>query len=122
GVGRGVQQPQQRLALAGQFGVGQAEPGGGALAGDQQQVGAPVETVVRGVAAVAGVAEQVRPPRGGRGGPAGHGGAVHQPQQLGGGRGVVGQPAQGGLQQVGGTAQTPVVFGLGQQPGEQVPD
>jgi hypothetical protein len=49
-------------------------------------------------------------------------GAVHQPQRLGGGRGVVGQPAQGGLQQVGGTAQTPVVFGLGQQPGEQVPD
>jgi hypothetical protein len=40
-VGREVQQPQQRLAFAGQFGVGQAEPGGGALAGDhQQQVGA----------------------------------------------------------------------------------
>jgi hypothetical protein len=35
---------------------------------------------------------------------------------------VIGQPTQGVLQQVSGTAQAPVVFGLGQQPGEQVPD
>jgi hypothetical protein len=35
---------------------------------------------------------------------------------------VGGQPAQAGLQQVSGTAQAPVVFGLRQQPGEQVPD
>ena len=41
---------------------------------------------------------------------------------LGGGWGVVGQPTQGALEQVSGTAQAPVVFGLRQQPGKQVPD
>jgi hypothetical protein len=50
------------------------------------------------------------------------GGAIQQPQPLGGGGGVVGQPAQRGLHQVGGLPQPAVVFGLRQQPGKQVPD
>src|SRR5215217_2564312 len=61
-VGRLVgQQLPGLLALAPQLGVGQAEPGHGAVNGDDQhELGAPVEAAVGGLVAVAGVAEQPR--------------------------------------------------------------
>ena len=77
--------------------------------------------MVGGVAAIAGVAEQLRALGRGPRAAAHHRGAVQQSQQLGGGWGVVGQPAQGGLHQVGGGAQPAVVGGLGGSRGNRCP-
>jgi hypothetical protein len=71
---------------------------------------------------VAGVPEQVRALRGDGGGAARDRGGVHRPQQSRGGRGGVGEPAQGGVHQRRDLPQPGVVLALGQQPREQVPD
>jgi hypothetical protein len=111
------------LAFADQFGVGQPEPRHGPVGGgDQQQPAAPVEAVVRGVVAIAGPAGQARAGGGRPRAATHHRGAIQQPQQLGGGWGMAGQPAPGSLHQLGASAQPTVAGGLGQQPGEQMPD
>ena len=102
------------LALAGELGVGEAEPGDGAVAGaDDQQLRAPVPAGVAGAVPVSGVPEQARALRGGRGGAAGDRGGVHQPQPLRGRRGGVREVAQGGLRQRRELPEPQVVLGSG---------
>jgi hypothetical protein len=72
--------------------------------------------------AIAGPAGKLRAHRGGPRAATHHRGAIQQPQPLRRGWGVVGQPAQGGLQQPGDLPQPTVGGRLGQQPGNQVPD
>ena len=112
------------LAFADELGVGQAEPGHGPVAGDdQQQLASPVPAGMAGAVAVACPSVQVRAPRGDDRVPARDGRGVHQPQHLRGAP-ACGPPA---------TAAPPpsaaprvfsrcVVLALAQQPGEQVPD
>ena len=84
-VGRpGRKQQPGVLAFAIQLGVGQPEAGHRPLAGgDQQQPAAPVEAVMRGVVAAAGVASEIRARRGGPRAAAEQRGAIGKPQPLG---------------------------------------
>src|ERR1039458_3723989 len=79
----GVRHLPGLVPLAGQPGTGQAEPGDGAVRGDDEhQPGSPVKPAAGSAMAIAGVPGQVRALRGDGGLAARHRGAVHQPQHL----------------------------------------
>src|SRR4029453_7794278 len=75
-VGRELQQPWQRLALAGQLGVGQPKAVVPSQVVTSSRLTPPVEAVVGGVVAISGVAKQRRTTGGGARGAAGDRGAV----------------------------------------------
>jgi hypothetical protein len=108
------------LALPGQLGVRQAEPGHRPVAGaDQQQFRPPVPAGMTGAVAIPGPSEQVRAFRGDHGLAARDRGGVHQAQQLRGRWRGIGQPAQRGFHQRRGRPEPGVVLALPQQPREQ---